>query len=77
VTQATRRLAAYLSARVNAGQLAIPEVTHAARQFLELCKTGILLPMLLRVTDECPPERIEANVTQAVRVFLAAYQVKP
>jgi AcrR family transcriptional regulator len=67
------RLAGYLDAQVRAGVLDIADTRVAALHFMELCKAGITLPMLLGIRSGCTSDEIERNVGQAVKVFLAAY----
>lgn len=68
-----QRLTTYLEAQVAAGVLAIPQPSHAALQFMELCKAGILVPMLMSVKAECSQADRAATVARAVDVFMAAY----
>jgi AcrR family transcriptional regulator len=69
----TSRLAAYLRRRTEEGVLKVDDAELAARQFLDLCKTGIHLRMMLGDRTAPPPEEIERNLDSAIRVFLAAY----
>ena len=68
-----RRLGAYFSRLTEMGVLSIADPELAARQFLDLCKTGILLRMLLGHPEIPPKVEIERNVEGALEVFLAAY----
>lgn len=68
-----RRLARYLDRHVAAGLLAIPDTLVAAQQFGELCKSGILLEVLLSVGPPPSPADIERHVGTAVDLFLRAY----
>ena len=69
----TNRLGRYLERMTEQGVLRVSTPELAARQFLDLCKTGIHLRLLLG--DREPPmrEEIERNLDSAVKVFLAAY----
>ncbi len=69
----TNRLASYLQRLTEQGKLSVDDPQLAARQFLDLCKTGIHLRMMLG--DRTPPtsQEIEHNLDGAIRVFLAAY----
>jgi AcrR family transcriptional regulator len=68
-----KRLGAYFR-RLNAqGTLDAPDPELAARQFLDLCKTGIHLRMLLGDADPPTSDEIAYNIDMATRVFLAAY----
>ncbi len=67
-------LAAYLDARVVAGQLDIPDTLLAASQFLEMAHSPLLKPLFFGVTTERPSDaEIERVVNSAVRLFLAGY----
>ena len=55
------------------GVLRVDEPELAARQFLDLCKTGIHLRLLLGDREPPTPEEVERNLNSAVKVFLAAY----
>ncbi|MGI3902026.1 MAG: TetR/AcrR family transcriptional regulator [Janthinobacterium lividum] len=68
-----RRLARYLDRHVAAGRLAIPDTLLAAQQFGELCKSGMLLEVLLSVGSPPSPADIERHVGAAVDLFLRAY----
>ncbi len=67
------QLTAYLKAQVQAGVLVIEDPQHAAQQFMELCKTGITVPMLLGVKPSCSEDEVRLTVRRAVDVFVAAY----
>ncbi|WP_342359533.1 TetR/AcrR family transcriptional regulator [Terrarubrum flagellatum] len=67
------RLAAYLDARVAAGQLEIPDTFLAARQFLELSHAMVLKPMLFGCKKEASREDIDYIVKSAVTFFMKAY----
>ena len=72
----TERLSAHLSRLSEKGLLRIEDTEIAARQFLDLCKTGIHLRMLLGHLEAPPRAEVENNVRRAVQVFLAAYAPK-
>ncbi len=69
----TNRLGRYLQRMTEQGVLRVDNPELAARQFLDLCKTGIHLRLLLG--DREPPKReeVQRNLDSAVKVFLAAY----
>jgi AcrR family transcriptional regulator len=67
------RLADYLRRMTAKGVLDIADPEHAARQFLDLCKSGIHVRMLLGVSQPPSAEAIAANVDSAVAVFMKAY----
>lgn len=67
----------FLSRQVAEGRLKIDDMDLAARQFLELC-SGSFFKFRLFGAMETPPSREEMNrvIRGAVRVFLAAYEVR-
>jgi AcrR family transcriptional regulator len=68
------RLAAYLRRMSAKGLLTIDEPERAARQFSDLCKSGIHVQMLFGCSSEPPSKaEIERNVESAVFVFMKAY----
>jgi len=69
----TARLGGYLERMSAQGLLRVDDPELAARQFLDLCKTGIHLRLLLGDREPPPREEIERNLDSAVKVFLAAY----
>jgi hypothetical protein len=56
--------------------LVVEDPQLAARQFLDLCKTGIHLRMMLGDRTAPTFEEIEHNLDGAIKVFLAAYGQK-
>ena len=66
-------LASYLRRLTEQGMLAVEDPQLAARQFLDLCKTGIHLRMMLGDRTAPASEDIEYNLDGAIKVFLAAY----
>lgn len=68
----------YLDARMAAGTLFCDDTTRAARQFIDMTTVGLFKPRLFGAM-EAPPDaaEIERNVASAIRVFLAAYAVRP
>jgi AcrR family transcriptional regulator len=67
------RLACYLGRLTEKGILSVEDPLLAARQFLELCKTGIHIRMMLGDRTAPTSEEIERNLDGAIKVFLAAY----
>jgi AcrR family transcriptional regulator len=67
------RLGRYLKRLTDKGVLTIADPEHAALQFLDLCKTGIYLRMLLGHPEMPSKVEIERNIERALEVFLAAY----
>jgi hypothetical protein len=70
------RLADYLAAHVESGDLAIDDCHLAASQFIEVCKASLFLPFVFQVSPAPSPERAKKVVDSATRMFLAAYGVK-
>ncbi len=72
-SQGCKRLGSYLWRLTDEGVLSVDDPQHAARQFLDLCKTGIHLRMMLG--DRTRPDQSEVgrNIESAIQVFLAAY----
>jgi AcrR family transcriptional regulator len=69
----TTRLGAYFERLTAQGILRVDDPPLAARQFLDLCKTGIHLRMMLGDREAPVREEIDRNLDSAVKVFLAAY----
>jgi AcrR family transcriptional regulator len=71
------RLATYLEARVQAGDLVIDDCQLAASQFLQLCQASLFLPFVFQAAPPPSAERIAQVIGSARRLFLAAYQARP
>ena len=71
-----RRLAAYLEARVTAGDLEIEDCELAATQFMQMCQATLFQPFIFQAAPAPSAARIVHVVKSATRIFLAAYQVK-
>ncbi|MCP8940794.1 TetR/AcrR family transcriptional regulator [Alsobacter sp. SYSU M60028] len=71
-----RRIAAWLDERVAAGELAIPDSTLAAAQFLDLCQSGVIRPALFGVelADSERQAVVDRVVDAAVAMFMRAYR---
>lgn len=69
------RLAAYLSAQVEAGVLAVEDCEIAAAQFMESSHAMLFKPIVFNFAPEPSQEQVERGVRIAVAVFLAAYRV--
>ncbi|MDB5621244.1 TetR/AcrR family transcriptional regulator [Tardiphaga sp.] len=67
------RLAAYLEARVTAGDLAIDDCSLAASQFMMCCQASLFMPFIFQAAPAPSPEQIAEVVNSATRMFLAAY----
>lgn len=74
--QGIRRVGDYLRARVERGDLVIPDVEQAASQFLTLCKDGVTVPILMGNADSPDPAHTEKVVKGAVFMFMSAYGAK-
>jgi AcrR family transcriptional regulator len=70
-----RRLAAYLDARVTAGDLEIEDSELAATQFMQMCQATLFQPFIFQAAPAPSAERIAHVVKSATRMFLAAYQL--
>ncbi len=67
------RLAARLEAWRADGVLQFSDGRVAARQFIDLCKSGVFNACLFGVTDTASPEAIARNVEAAADAFLRLY----
>ena len=72
--KAVNRLADYLRAHVEPGDLAIDDCQLAASQFMEVCKASLFLPFVFQAAPAPSPERIDEVVNSATRMFMAAYR---
>ncbi|WP_229428587.1 TetR/AcrR family transcriptional regulator [Microvirga pudoricolor] len=71
--QGLARLGAYLDSQVKAGRLSIADTRIAAQHFLDLCQSGTMRRLLFAYGGPPTREEIDGNVTNAIRVFFAAY----
>lgn len=69
----TRRLAAYLEAKVAEGRLDIADPEEAATQFLALCKEAVTQPILMGCFEGPGTALTRRTVAGAVHVFMRAY----
>ena len=76
IAYSVERLAAYLEARTDLGELAIDDHQLAASQFMEMCKASLFLPFVFQAAPAPSAERIAEVVGSATRMFLAAYAKK-
>jgi hypothetical protein len=74
VALTSRRLAAYLEARVAAADVAIEDCELAATQFTQMCQATLFQPFIFQAAPAPSAARIARVVESATRVFLAAYQ---
>lgn len=72
----SRQLAAYLALADQKGLLDIPDPAMAAEQFLRLCESDLVMPVMLCVTSRISKEDADRGVSSAVSTFLAAYRPK-
>src|SRR5580698_3323241 len=68
------RLAAYISAQVAAGVLAVEDCEVAAAQFMESSHAMLFKPIVFNFAPAPSEEQVAYNVRIAVAVFLAAYR---
>lgn len=71
-----RRLAAYLTARAQAGSIAIDDALLAASLFIDMCKSVHLIPVLMCVGNPPPMPTIRTHVATVTAVFLRAYPLR-
>ncbi len=69
-----QKLAERLQVFVEAGALEIADTERAARQFIDLCLSGVYKRLLFGVVDSVAPSEIDDAVDAAVEVFLKAYR---
>ena len=76
VAQTIARLATYLEARTEAGDLAIEDCQLAATQFMQMCQASLFMPFIFQAAPAPSAKRIAEVVGSATRMFLAGYQAK-
>jgi AcrR family transcriptional regulator len=74
--QGVARLKAFLDEHVAAGRLTIPDTNQAATQFLDLCMTGLLKPLLFNVGPVPDALQVQHTVNTSVHMFMAVYAAK-
>jgi AcrR family transcriptional regulator len=74
IAHTMRLLAAYLTARVEAGELAIDNCELAAAQYMRMCQATLFEPYVFQAKPAPNKEQIATVVDSAVRVFLAGYR---
>ena len=67
------RLAERLEAWRRAGLLQFQDGRVAARQFIDLCKSGVFGACLFGVTESATPKAIAETVARAVEIFMRVY----
>jgi len=70
------RLAAYLRAHVEAGDLTIDDCTLAASQFMLMCQASLFLPFIFQAAPPPSEARITHVIDSATRMFMSAYRRK-
>jgi AcrR family transcriptional regulator len=72
-------LTIYIQKMVEMGELGpVEDADLAARQYAELCMAGLFRPRLFgEMPAEPSDERLEANIRNALKVFLNTYGAKP
>jgi AcrR family transcriptional regulator len=70
------RLAAYLKAHVELGELAIEDCQLAASQFMLMCQASLFLPYIFQASPAPSSARMNEVVESAIRMFMAGYAVK-
>lgn len=68
-----KRLAERLENWREAGLLHFTDGRTAARQFIDLCKSGVFAACLFGVTEAATPETIAQTVDRAVEIFMRVY----
>lgn len=71
-----KRVGDFLAERSTAGEISVPDAEIAAHQFLDLCVSGIMKPLLFGATAAPAPETVAARVNEAVVMILARYGTK-
>lgn len=71
------RLADYLAAKQNTGELSIGDCQLAAAQFMMMCQATLFQPYIFQAKPAPTSREIATVIESAVRVFLAAYQRPP
>ncbi|WP_244475990.1 TetR/AcrR family transcriptional regulator [Methylobacterium sp. Leaf93] len=71
--QGVTRLTAYLDRQVAAGRLRRADTELAAKHFLHLCQAGLLTRLLFAAGGPVTQGEIAPRVSEAIRVFFAAY----
>ncbi len=76
IAHTTARLAAYLDARADVGELKMADSDLAASQFMMTCQASLFLPFVFQAASAPSAERTAQVVASATRMFLAAYRTK-
>ena len=68
-----QQVAKYLTIQMEAGRLAIEDAEGAAARFIDLCKSRLHMKLLMNIEPALTDEEVEANVGEAVAMFMARY----
>jgi AcrR family transcriptional regulator len=71
------KLATYLRAQTETGQLAIADCDIAAAQYLDSCKSTLFMPVMFNFREAPDAQAIKYVVGIAVHTFLRAYRATP
>ncbi len=74
ILRGRRMLTDYLSRLHARGVLDVPDPGLAAEQFLMLCQTNLVMPVMLCVRQGISEEEADKVVSSAVTMFMAAYR---
>jgi TetR/AcrR family transcriptional repressor of mexJK operon len=67
------QMARYFEVAEARGEVAIPDKAFAALQFMELCKSGCFMRIMLGIQKSATPQEVAFIVTEAVGMFMARY----
>lgn len=70
------RLADYLDIRATASEITIADSRLGAAQFMQMCQATLFQPFIFQAAPAPSAEDVARVVDSAVRMFLAAYQVR-
>ena len=68
-----QQVAAYLSRQTAEGRLNVTDPEAAACRFIDLCKSGLHMKLLMGLEVEFSKQDLERNVAEAVEMFMAHY----
>ncbi|TWT18193.1 TetR family transcriptional regulator [Luteimonas marina] len=72
-----RAFSAFLEARAERGELDVPDVQRAAKQFFALLKGDLHTRMASGLCERPTPAAVDAHIDATVDMFLRAYAVRP
>jgi AcrR family transcriptional regulator len=76
LARTVNRLATYLRARAEMGELEIDDFELAAWQFMQMCQATLFQAFIFQAKPAPSPEQIAKVVDSATRMFLAGYGAK-